>query len=86
MYTESVFNDLQNLKTIVEIDMDKISVSIRDIYIVSWMNISAVNFFKKFLEDISPFRGATDTPILDFWWRLPWVSHACFLACAQRIP
>ena len=27
-----------------------------------------------FLEDISPFRGATDTPVLDFWWRLLWVS------------
>ena len=31
-------------------------------------------FFSKFLEDISPFRGATDTPLLDFWWHLPWVS------------
>ena len=24
-------------------------------------------FFKKFLEDMSPFYGATDTPVLDFW-------------------
>ena len=31
-------------------------------------------FFLKFLEDMSPFCGATDTPVLDFWWRLPWVS------------
>ena len=31
-------------------------------------------FYYKFLEDISPFRGATDTPVLDFWRRLPWVS------------
>ena len=31
-------------------------------------------FFKIFLEDTSPFCGATDTPVLDFWWRLPWVS------------
>ena len=31
-------------------------------------------FFFKFLEDTSPFRGAADTPILDFWWRLRWVS------------
>ena len=31
-------------------------------------------FLKKFLEDMSPFCGATDTPILDFWWRLFWVS------------
>ena len=28
----------------------------------------AYNFF---LEDISPFCGATDTPVLDFWWGLP---------------
>ena len=24
-------------------------------------------FFNNFLEDMSPFCGATDTPILDFW-------------------
>ena len=24
-------------------------------------------FFLKFLEDTSPFRGVTDTPVLDFW-------------------
>ena len=24
-------------------------------------------FLKKQLEDISPYRGATDTPVLDFW-------------------
>ena len=24
-------------------------------------------FLKKILEDISPFRGTTDTPVLDFW-------------------
>ena len=42
-------------------------------------------FFKIFLEDISPFCGATDTPVLDFWWRFPWVSKpggplACMLS------
>ena len=31
-------------------------------------------FFKKFLQDMSPFYGATDAPVLDFWWRLLWVS------------
>ena len=31
-------------------------------------------FFKKILEDISPFCGAPDTPVLDFWCHLPWVS------------
>ena len=42
-------------------------------YWQSWMNIRFFFLFK-FLEDISPFRGATDTPGLDFWWHLPWVS------------
>ena len=31
-------------------------------------------FCKKYLEYISPFRGATDTPVLDFWRCLLWVS------------
>ena len=26
------------------------------------------------MEDISPFCGVTDTSVLDFWWRLLWVS------------
>ena len=39
------------------------------------------------MEDLSPFGGVTDTPVLDFWWHLLRVSkpvdplHACFLAC-----
>ena len=44
--------------------------------------------FFKLLEDTCPFCGATDTPVLDFWWRLPWVSkprwtrlHAFLPAC-----
>ena len=50
-------------------------------------------FFIKFLEDISPFCRATDTPVFDFWWRLPQVSRpgwipllACFVTSMQRIP
>ena len=31
-------------------------------------------FFLKFLEDMSPFCGATDTPVSDFWWCLLLVS------------
>ena len=31
-------------------------------------------FDHKFLKDTSPFCGAIDTPALDFWWRVPWVS------------
>ena len=30
--------------------------------------------FLKILEDRSPFSGATDTLVLDFWWCLPLVS------------
>ena len=32
------------------------------------------SFFKKNLEDISPFCGATDTPVFYFWWPLLLVS------------
>ena len=46
----------------------------------------------KFLEDTSAFYGVTDTPVLDFWWRLPWVSKpvwipffACFLAWGKNL-
>ena len=34
----------------------------------------AYPLFKTFLEDVSPFCGATDTPVLDFWWHLLWIS------------
>ena len=46
-------------------------------------------FLKKNLEDISSFRRATDTPVLEFWWRLPWISKpgwipfVCFLCDPQ---
>ena len=34
------------------------------------------------MEDKSLFRGATDTPGLDFWWHLPWVSKlGCIPFC-----
>ena len=48
---------------------------------------------KHFWEGISPFCRATDTPVLDFWWHLDWVSrpewiplHVWFDACMQQIP
>ena len=37
--------------------------------------------FFLFVEDISPFRGATDTSVLDFWQRLPWVSKPGWIPC-----
>ena len=45
-----------------------------------------------FLEDINPLCWVTDTPVLDFWWHLPWVSKqgrilllACFVTYMQWI-
>ena len=46
--------------------------SVRIASILTWFK--GIFFFFKFLEDMSPFCGATDTPVLDFWWRLLWVS------------
>ena len=40
--------------------------------LVAWY---CTNVFLKKLEDISPFLWATDTPFLDFWWCLLWVSN-----------
>ena len=39
-----------------------------------WRRTSRNTFLKRFLEDISPFCGATDITVLDFWWCLLWVS------------
>ena len=33
------------------------------------------SFFSLFLKDISPFCGVTDSPVLNFWWHLLWVSE-----------
>ena len=38
-------------------------------------------FFLHF-QDTSPFCGATDTLVLDFWWCLPWVSKPVPCLCA----
>ena len=37
--------------------------------------------FLKVLEDTRPFRGATDTPALDFRWHLPWISKPWWIPC-----
>ena len=34
-----------------------------------------------FFFNLSPFHGATDTPVLDFWWHLPWVSKLGWIPC-----
>ena len=55
-----------------------------DLHIVSFL-------FLNFLEDVCPFCGATDIPVLDFWWHLSTLglkarvnpSFAYFLACMQ---
>ena len=48
-------------------------------YVSYW---NAFLFFKKW-EDISAFCGATDTPVLDFWWCLPFVSKSKWIPCLQ---
>ena len=50
-------------------------------------------FFQNFVDGITPFCGATDAFLFDFWWCLPRVSkpkwipwRSCFLTCMQWIP
>ena len=50
-------------------------------------------FFEKKFGGHKSFYGATDTPVLDFWWHLFWVTKsgwipllACFVTCMQWIP
>ena len=43
-------------------------------------DLIAINLRKINLEDISPFCGATDTPVLDFWWCLLWVPKPLWAA------
>ena len=44
------------------------------------------SFFKKInLEDISHFRGATHTSVLDFRWCLPWVSKPEWIPCLRAL-
>ena len=42
--------------------------------------MSESGLWKIFWRTSSPFCGVADTPVLDFWWRLPWVSKP------ERIP
>ena len=63
-------------------------------FLCHWWKDAHHFFFKKMGEvgegDISPFCRATDAPVLDFCWRLPWVlkpgliPHLCAssLACS----
>ena len=37
-------------------------------------------FFLHFLRSEFTFRGATDTPVLDFWWHLSWVSKSGWIS------
>ena len=38
--------------------------------------LTTLVFFWKIFEDLSPFRGPTDIPVLDFWWHLLWISKS----------
>ena len=49
------------------------------------------SFFLNFFEGHQFFCGTTDTPFLDFWWHLPWVSKpgldplTCILHCLHAM-
>ena len=50
--------------------------------VFSWRSFSHnVAIFKKKLGDIGPFCGATDTLVLDLWWRLLWDSKPGWIPC-----
>ena len=59
---------------------------VRQCRILPHLFLFFLSFF--FFQDISTFCGTSDTPVLDFWWCLSWVSKprwipfVCFLACA----
>ena len=39
----------------------------------------SLDHFFKFFGGHKSFLWANDTPVLDFWWRLPWVSKAVWI-------
>ena len=51
----------------------------------SYWTIGNKIFLEKFLEDISPFCVAIDTCVLDFFWRLPWVSYLCVIDSSDSL-
>ena len=55
--TASNANEIVNGKFGVSLEDDSRSNEVKEIFF----------FFKKNLEDMSLFCGATDTPVLDFW-------------------
>ena len=76
MFTIAVFSDsLGLLKVIFTCDIHSFqNVSVNKA-IVTWTRMRLKThqppfFLNTILEDISPFCGATDTPVLDFWWYL----------------
>ena len=50
------------------------SLKLKKIKMCKMNTAFTIHFFKKFLEDISPFCGTTYIPVLDSWWCLLWVS------------
>ena len=53
---------------------------ILDIYFTTVQNKKVI-FFSQKLEDTSLFCGVIDTPVLAFWWCLPWVSNVGWIPC-----
>ena len=61
--------------TCVEVEQDCLfSLQHISILVKLLLDRFQTSFLKNFLKDVSPFRGAINTSVLDFWWRLPWVS------------
>ena len=79
-------------------------IELNRIYYLPWISYYKENYYifgynlvfflKKFWRaQVRPFCGATNTPVLDFWWCLPlvpkpgWIPWlAYFVACVQRNP
>ena len=53
----------------------------------SHISVSCVILFsKKNLEDICPFCGVTNIPVLDFWRHVLWVSKPGWISCLYAFP
>ena len=80
----------------VDLAKDNQGFDILSRYIISMYDVATVaspEFKKKrltkknqiikkiFLEDISALCGTTDTPVLEFWWCLPWVLKPGWIIC-----
>ena len=73
--TDITLSLILKYKKCVSMGCQIISTKILKFYIKFHFNKIAIIFLRKFLEDKSPFCLVSDTPVLDFLWRLLWVSQ-----------